>query len=276
MIIDLHMHSTASDGAFTPKELITICKNFGVTICSLTDHDSVEGVKEAIEMGKKIGVEVIPGIEIACPSSEMLAYFINIDSPELNQFLIDLRKRRRARSLAVLKKVQEQGYDIRLEDLEQKYGQDFLRVHIAYAMVDKGYFKHHRDIFDTLFEEGQPCYVPRNSHSFEEVMKAIKKAQGIPVLAHPQFLDEPEKMRETLIKLKKLGLIGIEIDCPITKPDQKNYLEKAQQLAQELDLVPTGGSDYHNDIWKGNQIGTHTTTKENFEKLKAVHKSLYK
>ncbi|MFH1455368.1 MAG: PHP domain-containing protein [archaeon] len=275
MKVDLHLHSTASDGDFTPTELIKKCKVNGLSACAVTDHDTIDGIKEAIETGKEIGIEVIPGVEIACESSEMLAYFFDLDSPELNEFLVEAKKRRMERVIAVLKKIQEQGYDITLEELELKYGKDLLRVHIAYLMIDKGYFKTEREIFDQLFEKGLPCYVPPNVPSFEEVISVIKKAKGLAVLAHPQFLNEPEKIAELLPKLKRLGMVGIETDCPITKPEQKPFLEKVKELAKELDLIETSGSDYHNDHWKGNQIGMHNCGLETLEKLKAKHKELY-
>jgi len=275
MKVDLHLHSTASDGDLTPTELIKKCKANGLSACAVTDHDTINGVREAIEYGKEIGIEVIPGVEIACESSEMLAYFLDLDSPDLNEFLTEAKKHRMERVLAVLKKVQEQGYDITFEELERKYGKDLLRVHIAYLMIAKGYFKTEREIFDQLFEKGLPCYVQPNVPSFEEVIDVIKKAKGLPVLAHPQFLNEPEKIAELLPKLKELGLVGVEIDCPLTKPEQKKFLDLAKKISEELGLIQTGGSDYHNDHWKGNQIGAHTTTEETLEKLKAKHKELY-
>lgn len=247
-MIDLHVHTTASDGTYSPESLVRLAAENGVRAVAITDHDTVAGIKPALEAGEAHGVEVVPGVEVSVRWNggimHMLGYFVREDA-EFLESLAFLREGRRQRIPRILDKLA--ALDVRLTE-EDVYGIAGRgspgRPHVANALMAKGYVKSMNEAFDRFLGKGAPAYVEKVKLGPIKAIKAIAKAGGIPVLAHPYSLNEgdPVRLREVLAGLIQYGLKGIEAHYPEHSPEQtRTYLE----LAAELGLLVTGGTDFH-------------------------------
>jgi predicted metal-dependent phosphoesterase TrpH len=241
---DLHLHTTASDGTLTPSEIVILAGQKGLKTIAITDHDTTDGLKEAIQTGEKIGLTVIPGIELSTKykgkSVDILGYFIH-EQKELLCTLKKLRNHRINRSQLIINKFRKLGINITLQDV-QKYskGDVIARPHIAKAIVDKGYAKEVQEVFDLYLADGKPCAVEKMNLTPEEGIDLIHKANGIAVLAHPVLIKSEELVEE----LMELSFDGIEVWHRLhSKEDIKRY----KQVAKRYNKVITGGSDYHNE-----------------------------
>lgn len=216
--IDLHTHSTASDGTMTPSELVRHAKEAGLSALALTDHDTTDGIDEALEEGKKSGVEVIAGVEINVdftPDSEMhlLGYFFEGNHKKIAPLLERLRASREERNPKMIKKLNELGFDISLEEVKREAKDKLVaRPHIASVLFKKGYVKNISEAFDKYISVGRPAYVKREKLLPKEAIEEIVKCGGIPVLAHPIYLNVStlEELHSLLQELKGYGLEGIE------------------------------------------------------------------
>ena len=247
--IDLHTHSLFSDGSYTPEELISYAKEKGLYGLALTDHDTTDGLEAAIENGKKQGVYVIPGIELSSDYNgkdiHILGYFIDYKNQNLEEKLRLFQELRRKRNIKMVSLLREGGYDISLENLYEIYGKESVltRMHLAKALFDKGYVKDIPTAFATILAKDSPYYVPREGISPEKAVSLIRESNGTAVLAHPTLYKlSDEKLRELLTALKKLGLSGIETYYSTYTEEQTEYIKA---IAEEFDLFPTGGSDFH-------------------------------
>ncbi len=241
--VDLHVHTTASDGTYRPSEVIRLAREKEIEYIAITDHDTTEGLPEAVQEGELQKIIVIPGVEISTVYQEeeihILGYSMNTAHASLQSTLKKLAKARHGRTQAMVKKLQELGYNVALEEVIAKAGPGAVgRPHLALVLIEKGYFTRIEDVFFQLLNPGCPAYVPRFKISPADAIILIKKAGGVPVLAHPGE-NFPLHLLTDLIKE---GLAGIEVYHPHHPPDLEKYY---YELAMEHRLLITGGSDFH-------------------------------
>jgi len=241
--VDLHSHTTASDGALSPRELVKLAARHGVRVLALTDHDSVSGLPEAIEEAARHGVEIVPGLEINCdvPGAEVhvLGYCVDWQAEWFESFLTEQRAERTARVHRIVARLRELGLPLTAEEVFAicKEGSPG-RPHVAQAMVNRGYVKSVREAFDRYLRAGGSANVPRRRLTPVEAVAVIRRAHGVPVLAHPGLANRDELIPE----LVQAGLAGIETYYPEHSAGQ---IEAYRNLCRQHDLVATGGSDYH-------------------------------
>ncbi len=274
--IDLHTHSTASDGSFSPGELVRHAWENGLSAVALTDHDTVSGIEEALEMGKALGIEVIPGIEIGLefkPEMHMLGYFFNNSYKKIGKVLDRLLNSREERNPRIIAKLNELGFNITMGDVRHNAGGSIIgRPHIAKALVDKGYVKDNNEAFEKYLASGKPAYFPKDKLTPAEGIGEILEAGGIPVLAHPIYLGmDYSRLDGLLADMKKAGLKGIEAYYTENRYEDTGNLLR---LAIKHELIPTGGSDFHGsfkpDIEIGKGRGNLHVPYEVLESLKKV------
>ncbi len=273
--IDLHMHSTASDGSLTPSEVAEEAGRAGLRAAALTDHDTVAGVKEFKEKCLEIGVEPVSGVEISAKfrcEMHILGLFVDAENKEFLERLSTLENARSVRNRAMLERFAELGFDITEEDIvSQKEGgtlNNTGRSHMAEAMVRKGYVKDKDEAFAKFLTKGKPAYVARITYSPEESVKIIKNAGGLAVLAHPVYITRDEaELRSLLTELKSFGLDGVE---SLYSGYSEEYTRLCLKLCGELDLVPTGGSDFHGANRPSVKLGDIRAPYEYLERLKKM------
>lgn len=249
--IDLHTHSTASDGSFTPGEVVRLAKERGIAALALTDHDTIDGLAEAAAAGAEVGVEVIPGVEISArfPGGTMhiLGYFVDYHSGRLDERLAVLKRARADRNPQIIAKLNALGIKVTMKQVESISGGGQVgRPHIARALMDNGYVRDFDEAFDIYLRSGGLAHVHKFRFPPEEAIAMIREAQGVPVLSHPFTLGlgSAFALKTLLEELKILGLAGIEVYYPEHTPEQEAlYL----RLARELNLLITGGSDFHGE-----------------------------
>lgn len=258
-IIDLHAHTTASDGTLTPTELVDLAHNSGLKALGVTDHDTVAGLTEALSRGRELGFEVVPGIEIsvAVPrgTMHMLGYYLDHTKPDLLAKLTRLQEARRERNPKIVARLNELGLDITLEEILAESGGDQVgRPHFARVMVKKGQAASVNEAFDLYLTKGAPAYEDKFRYSAEEAIRMITEAGGLPVLAHPFTLglDESPDLENLIVDLAGKGLKGIEVFYSEI-PSRKSKVYMA--LAKKYDLKPTGGSDFHGNNKAGIKLG---------------------
>lgn len=246
--IDLHLHTTFSDGSLPPSEVLALAQKAGVTALAITDHDIVEGIPEATAAGERLGIEVIPGVEISSRFGEselhILGYFMDWQDPALNRRLAELRACRHMRNPLIVEKLNGLGLPMTYEEVQALAGTGAVgRPHIARVMMEKGYVQSAKEAFDRYLAEGRPAYVPRQLPEPAEAIAWIRAARGLPVLAHPTWVRATEDgLLKLCEQLKAAGLMGIEVHYSTHKRAQTAaYLN----IARRLDLLVTGGSDFH-------------------------------
>ena len=249
MKIDLHVHTTASDGTMSPTEVVRYAKEKELQTIAITDHDTIEGIAEGLQEGRKLGLEVIPGVELSVDFAKgtmhLLGYYIDHTSAELLEKLTIVQQARAERNLKIVEKLQGLGIDIDLSEVKEapEHGQ-IGRPHFAYTMVQKGYVQNIQDAFDRYLRKGGPAYVEKFKFSPEEAMSVIHKAGGITVLAHPFTTNQLQlqDLELVIVDLKEKGLDGIETYYPEHSEGQTRLY---RHLAEKYGLVITGGSDFH-------------------------------
>jgi len=245
MKIDLHLHSTASDGRFSSQELISMAASSGLEAIAITDHDSVEGVAPALLAAQEFpSLKVIPGVEISTdvPHGEVhiLGYFISYRDPELIRTLEGLRSSRRLRARKMLAKLANLGIHIEWERVQQIAGDGSIgRPHIAQAIFERGYVSSPKEAFVKYISREGPAYVERKKMTPEQAVELVVKTDGLPVLAHPADIDHLE---ELIPRLQKVGLVGIEA---YYNGYQSKLVKYLASLARKYGLIASGGSDYH-------------------------------
>ena len=261
---DLHIHSTYSDGTFTPEEIVLRAKSLGFSAISITDHDTIEGIEETIHYGKIHNIEVIPGIEFSTRSKKghqhILGYFIDYKNSRFRKILNTLRKKREERIYKIIKKLQKLKIDISPDDIKNING-SFGRPHIATILLKKGYVSSISEAFDKFLIRGKPAYEPKFKFSAAEVIEIIKRFKGVAIIAHPCQL----YYQQDIIKLIYLDADGIEVFYPEHSQKQIEYYLK---LAKIYDLLITGGSDCHGYAKDKIFLGTIKLPYKYVEKLK--------
>lgn len=247
-LIDLHTHSTASDGSLRPAELIRYALEKGAAAIALTDHDTISGLAEAIRTAAETGFELVPGLEISAdhPGGAMhiLGYFIDPQDAELHRELVRLQQARRERNPKIIAKLREMGVPVTEEQVRALAEGQIGRPHIAQAVLQTGAVKTLDEAFRKYLTKGAPAYVEKYRFSPERAIACIDRAGGVAVLAHPFTLKagSPEELRRVVSELREMGLRGMEcIYSEHTAEQTGRYLA----LAEELDLAVTGGSDFH-------------------------------
>jgi 3',5'-nucleoside bisphosphate phosphatase len=245
--LDLHLHTTYSDGSLAPADVLALAKKVDVSALAITDHDTVDGMAEAIAEGHRLGIEVIPGIEISArvgtTELHILGYFLDWRDKDLLARLDRFRAARHARNPLIIEKLNALGIEITYDEVKQLAQTDSVgRPHIARVLMDKGYVKSAKEAFDRYLADGAAAFVPRELPDPGEAIAVINAARGVPVLAHPSWLDRSEGISTICVRLKSEGLAGMEVHYSTHRPEQTaQYLE----IARRLDLLPTGGSDFH-------------------------------
>lgn len=239
---DLHIHTIHSDGCLTVGEVLDIAKHKGLDCVSITDHDTVSGVSDAVLYGRQIGLSVIPGIEFSTFSImpvHILGYGIDCNSPDLLQLTEGLLEQRQQRAMQILDKLS--AYNINL-DAEKLPKVNVGRSHIARLLKEAGYVSGIQEAFDRYLGEHRLAYVPSSRITPFRAVEAIKKSGGKAVIAHPLQLSVSKKLKPLIEGLKQYGLDGIEAYYPTHSPQQT---EEFARLARQYGLFATGGSDFH-------------------------------
>jgi len=243
--IDLHLHTLASDGRLTPTELVQMVAKNGLKTIAITDHDSTEGLAEAYEAAKAFpDLRIIPGIEMSAdiPGDEVhvLGYFLDYHDVEFQATLSGFRRGRVDRAKIMVEKLEALGKPVDWERVQHFAGDGTVgRPHIALAMVEAGYFKEPKEAFEEYLGNDGLAYYDRPKLAPAAGVEMIKQVGGVPVLAHPTFMND---MEAGIANLKKVGLVGMEVYYAQYDDDTVRHLAR---LAKEYDLIPCGGSDYH-------------------------------
>jgi predicted metal-dependent phosphoesterase TrpH len=244
--IDLHTHSTASDGLYTPAELVEKAHEVHLRAIGLADHDTISGLGPAIEAGERLGVEVIPAVEINTNLPEgrgeahVLGYFVEYRQVEFQESLQLLRDARRMRGERMVEKLRRQGVAISWDHVRELAAGSVGRPHVARALIEAGYADDVSDAFARWIGPGRPGYVPRYKVTPENAVRLIRSAYGVPVLAHPAQIGDA--ISEAIALLVAAGMQGLE--CYYGEYDDQT-VERLLGLASRYHLIPTGGSDYH-------------------------------
>ncbi len=257
MWIDLHIHSTASDGTLSPAEILAAARRLHLKAIALTDHDTVQGVRQLIESPLPGDIQVLTGVEIsaapplACPrrgSFHILGYGLDVHHRELNQTLIRLQNARQDRNPAIIARLRAMGIEIELTEAEAlaENRATLGRPHIARVLRQKGWAASIDEAFDRYLGNGRPAYVDKFRIDCAEAMALIRRAGGLPVLAHPGMsIPAGVDLDAVLASLIPMGLAGIEVYYPEHDAAQTGRYAAA---ARRHGLLMTGGSDFHGDL----------------------------
>ena len=244
--IDLHIHTTASDGTYTPTEAVRLAHSLGLKAIAITDHDTVAGYAEARREGDRLGVEIVPGIEISTRygrSIHILGYDIDTKSQILADRLVWMIRERDERNRRMVEAMAADGIPISYERMRNRFGTAIGRPNFGQVLVELGYASSVQDAFDRYIEKGQKYYRSRSMLSIEQTVETIVQAGGVAVLAHPfQYRLDDAGLRELIEHCMDHGLGGMECLYSGYTPEQSDYL---LGLAKEYGLTPTGGSDFH-------------------------------
>ena len=271
---DLHIHTTYSDGILSPTEVVKWAVKKNLTDIAITDHDTTEGIEEAIDASVPLDINVIPGIELSCLEQgqevHMLGYFLDYKSPELKKFTQTLKMGRENRNIDILKKLKKMTIDISIEDVRaiSKEG-NMGRPHIAKALIKKGIVDTIEGAFNIYLGRGKPAYVERFKVSVKEGIDFIHSLGGVAVIAHPGLVSDKKVLNYAL----KQNIDGIEaIHCKHTE----EQIEYFTNLAKELNIIPTAGSDCHGYIDNGSPKLGEFFTNQDVSKLLQQKADFYK
>lgn len=259
-MIDLHVHTTASDGTLSPVATVHHARSRGLSAVAITDHDTVEGVAEALASGPDAGIEVVPGIEISAEhplgTVHVLGYYIRHDDRRLRERIAVLQQARNERNPRIIEKLRALGVPITLEQVEREAATGQVgRPHFAKVLVRQGAVRTVREAFDRYLKKGAGAYVDKYRFSPSEAIGCIRDSGGVAVLAHPAIIGRHSNavLQDMVAGLKDQGLQGIEVYYTEHSPRQQKLYK---DFARTFDLVETGGSDFHGPDVNGIEIGT--------------------
>ncbi len=259
MSIDLHTHTTASDGTLSPADLVSYAQTKHLEALAVTDHDTVEGIEEAVAAAEHSGLELVPGVEISAEFPQgtlhILGYYIDYRNSSLHKSLGVLQDARAERNPKIVLNLQALGINISYEEIVQEAGTGLVgRPHFAQVLLKKGYVKSVQEAFDRYLKKGSPAYEEKFRFPIKDAISMIADAGGIPVLSHPFTLNCNGQQLEYQVKTwLGLGLQGIEVYYSEHDSMQtKQYTE----LARRYKLAITGGSDFHGQTVRGIDLGT--------------------
>jgi 3',5'-nucleoside bisphosphate phosphatase len=264
--VDLHSHTDASDGSLTPRQLIELAKRSDLDALAITDHDTFAGYEAAVPVAREVSLDLVRGIELNATlqwgddeaprrAVHVLAYFPIADpAAQLVEWLATQLEERRNRNRRLAAALQQKGIDITVEEVEARGKTLAGRVHFARILMEKGYVQSSEQAFRRYLGETAPTYVHRRSQTIVELLATIRDSGGIPVIAHPVRLSMArEQERKLFAEWKRAGLLGLEVYHSEHSPVlQAHY----RQLAEELELLPTGGSDFHGAAKPDVSLGT--------------------
>ena len=256
--IDLHTHSNVSDGAMTPAEVVRHAKEKGLAAIALTDHDSMDGVPEAMAVGRAMGVEVVPGIEFSVQSdteTHILGYYVDYEHPGIREMIGRQLAMRDERMEETEQLLQGLGFDVTLEEARALAPGGIVgRAHFARVMVNKGLIGSVKEAFDRYLGTGRPAFSGRQALTAREAIHLIRDAGGLSFVAHPQKIELPDaELVVFLRELKAEGLCGLEGYYSEYTPEMT---EKFQRMARELGLEISGGTDFHGSMKPHIEIGS--------------------
>jgi predicted metal-dependent phosphoesterase TrpH len=256
-LIDLHLHSTESDGTLRPAEVVRRAKAAGLTAIALTDHDTTAGVSEAQAEGAALGIEVVPGVEVSIShrpgTFHLIGLFVDREEPGLCDVLHRVREGRRQRNDAIYTKLEQLRLPLDRDEVEAHAGGEVVaRPHFAQAMVDRGYVRTVKAAFDLWIGKGRPGYVERFRLTAPEAIAAIHGAGGVTVLCHPHTLGIEYGLPAFVAGLAEAGLDAIETRYKEVDPEREARL---QSIARECSLLESGGSDFHGHTLADRRVG---------------------
>lgn len=268
-MIDLHSHTTASDGQHSPEVLLSMAAAAGVKVLAVTDHDTVAGLAAAKKAALAHGLELVPGIELSAfvlgREAHILGHFLRPEDPDISRFADTLRTERERRMEQMVEKMRGLGFPVRMEDVYAIADKAHLgRPHLARVLVERGWCLDTKEAFDRFLGDGRPAWVDRYRLDGADAIRLIRNAGGTATLAHPGT----SKMNRMEIQtLARAGLCGLEVNHSDHNPSVR---EKYLALAQEFDLVPTAGSDFHGEkVAPGRHLGSASMAPALFEKLRS-------
>ncbi len=251
--VDLHAHSTASDGSRAPADVVAAAKRAGLSAIALTDHDTVAGIDEATHAGLSLGVRVVPGVELSAVEGDIETHILGLhisDTREMEATLVALRDMRRTRAERIVQRLNELGVRIEVAAvLEQAAGGAIGRPHVARAMIAEGWAVDFRDAFDRYLGNGRPAYVPKERLAVVDAIGLIHRAGGLAVLAHPA----QGGTRERVEAFVRDGIDGVEVRHPSHSSED---IARLTALVDYFGLVPSGGSDWHGAMDGARTLGT--------------------
>ncbi len=257
--VDLHVHSNKSDGSLTPSDLVYEAKKKGLTAFALTDHDTVAGIDEAMEVAKGSGVTVIPGIELSTEYEgkdiHIVGLYIDKEEPAFCNQIQEFVDSRILRNQKMCQKLTEAGLPLTYEELTDEFPNAVItRAHYAQILLKKGYIKSLKEAFERYIGDRGPCFIPREKITPEDGVKLILSAKGIPVLAHPlQYGMGEVRLQKLIDRLKDAGLQAIEAVYCTYSPAEEVQM---RALAKKNGLLISGGSDFHGNAKPGLEMGT--------------------
>jgi predicted metal-dependent phosphoesterase TrpH len=268
--IDLHTHSTASDGIYSPTELLHRAKDIGLRVLALTDHDTTDGVDEAAQAARTLDIDFIPGIEINTDVSggevHVLGYFVEYERPAFQAIIKVLRDARERRGQRMVELLNERGVNVSWDRVREIAQGAVGRPHVAKALLEAGYVQTIGEAFDKYIGTTCFAYVPRYRLTPEDAVGLIASANGLPVMAHPVDLPGLDELRNWLPGLREAGMVGLETYYGPYTPENERAL---RALADEYDLIPTGGTDFHGPGIHPTPLGGRHVPYEAVERLKA-------
>lgn len=260
MFADIHTHTSASDGSYSPTDLVNLAKEIGLQGLSITDHDTTAAYDEAIPAAKKAGIKLGVGIEFSCVFEEfdvhLLGYDFDLKSPAIQDLCLRHKNRRKNRNLLMLEKLRENNIDISIEDIKE-HGDSIGRPHIAHVMMQKGYVSSIKEAFNRYLGEGKLCYVRGESLSVDETIGTIHKARGKAFIAHPQLLLSSFPTQNLL----QMPFDGIE--CWYARLSLK-AAEPWVKIAREKNWLMSGGSDFHGSVKPDTPLGVQGVDEATF------------
>jgi predicted metal-dependent phosphoesterase TrpH len=240
--VDLHSHSTASDGSRAPADVIREAKRVGLAAIALTDHDTLDGIAEATAMGEALGVRVVPGVELSAVEGDVETHILGLhlsDTREMEAQLVALREMRRSRAQRIVTRLNELGVRIEFQAvLEQAAGGAIGRPHVARAMIAEGWAVDFRDAFERYLGNGKAAYVGKDRLAITDAIGLIHRAGGLAVLAHPSHSGTRERVQAFV----EQGMDGVEVRHPSHSSED---IQRLSALVEHFSLVPSGGSDWH-------------------------------
>ncbi len=254
--IDLHAHTTASDGLLPPADLVAYAKDRGISVLGVTDHDTLAGLPEAITAARALGMTLAPGVELSTtipgPEIHILGYFVDPSDDGLLAALARLAEDRVDRIANVVRLLNDAGYPIRLDDImAEAHGGSVGRPHVARALIDIGAATDTNDAFARFLRRGTVGWWPRSPFTAEEAVELLSRHGALPAIAHPYSTGDPEGMVRRLLPV---GLRGLEVYYGAYDDVQRDGLRR---IAEVHDLIPTGGSDFHGPNYReGREMGT--------------------
>ncbi len=278
--VDLHCHTTASDGGLSAQELVALAASLGIEVLAITDHDTTEGVPAAQAEAQRHGLVVVPGVEISAVSGReeihLLGYFVDTGDAELQALLARAREARRERARKMLERLEELGLPVAWDRLVAVSGGSgsIGRPHVATTLLEAGHVSSYDEAFDLWIGRGGPAYVERYKVSPEDATRLLKRSGGLPVMAHPYIYGRDGQRRagldlnHWLPRLREAGLEGIEVYYPNYPPSARRQL---LALAVRHRLLPTGGSDFHGGRL-GNGLGSVAVPWAVWEGLERRHR----